>query len=46
MNFEHRDGLIKTIEYFEKELRDSGGIIPTGPGASKPKPKHSSSSTK
>jgi len=31
-----REGLIKTIEYFRKELEESGEIVPTGPSASKP----------
>ena len=31
-----REGLAKAIEYFRKELEDSGEIIPTGPLASKP----------
>ena len=30
-------GLKKTIEYFQHVLRESGEIIPTGPGAAKPK---------
>jgi len=29
-------GLKKTIEYFERVLREAGEIIPTGPGAAKP----------
>eukprot|EP00559_Dactyliosolen_fragilissimus_P005313 CAMPEP_0184863832 /NCGR_PEP_ID=MMETSP0580-20130426/12674_1 /TAXON_ID=1118495 /ORGANISM="Dactyliosolen fragilissimus" /LENGTH=570 /DNA_ID=CAMNT_0027362393 /DNA_START=54 /DNA_END=1766 /DNA_ORIENTATION=- len=33
------DGLGKTISYFKAVLEDAGGeIIPTGPGAAKPKP--------
>lgn len=31
-----KEGLVKAIEYFRKELEDSGEIIPTGPVASKP----------
>lgn len=31
-----RDGLRKAIEYFRKELEESGEIIPTGPDAAKP----------
>lgn len=31
------DGLKKAIEYFQRVLDDAGEIIPTGPGASKPK---------
>ncbi len=31
------DGLKKTIEYFEGVLKQTGEIIPTGPGASKPR---------
>jgi len=31
------DGLKKTIEYFKRVLDESGEIIPTGPGAAKPK---------
>jgi len=31
-------GLEKAIEYFSRVLHDSGEIIPTGPGAAKPKP--------
>ena len=31
------DGLKKTIDYFRAVLNESGEIIPTGPGASKPK---------
>mmetsp|Transcript_12079 Transcript_12079/g.14977 ORF Transcript_12079/g.14977 Transcript_12079/m.14977 type:complete len:524 (+) Transcript_12079:11-1582(+) len=31
------DGLKKTIDYFQGVLNKSGEIIPTGPGASKPK---------
>eukprot|EP00595_Chromulina_sp_UTEXLB2642_P000499 CAMPEP_0196761284 /NCGR_PEP_ID=MMETSP1095-20130614/455_1 /TAXON_ID=96789 ORGANISM="Chromulina nebulosa, Strain UTEXLB2642" /NCGR_SAMPLE_ID=MMETSP1095 /ASSEMBLY_ACC=CAM_ASM_000446 /LENGTH=272 /DNA_ID=CAMNT_0042110595 /DNA_START=583 /DNA_END=1401 /DNA_ORIENTATION=+ len=31
-----REGLKKTIEYFSKELKESGEIIPTGPDASRP----------
>ena len=31
------DGLKKTIEYFQRVLDESGEIIPTGPGAAKPK---------
>ena len=35
-----RDGLERTVKYFANELARSGGvIIPTGPGAAKPKPK-------
>lgn len=33
------DGIVKAIEYFQKVLDDGGEIIPTGPGAAKPKPK-------
>lgn len=32
-------GLTKTIDYFQAVLDASGEIIPTGPGASRPKPK-------
>lgn len=32
-----KDGLKKAIEYFQGVLDESGEIIPTGPGASKPK---------
>ena len=36
-------GLAETIAYFERELKDMGGeIIPTGPLASKPRPRASS----
>lgn len=31
------DGLKKTIEYFQHVLKEAGEIIPTGPGAAKPK---------
>merc|ERR1719436_606151 len=31
-----KDGLMKTIKYFRSVLDESGEIIPTGPGASKP----------
>lgn len=31
------DGLKKAIEYFQRVLDESGDIIPTGPGAAKPK---------
>lgn len=31
-----REGLRKTIEYFARELQDSGEIVPTGPDAAKP----------
>jgi UDP-glucuronate decarboxylase len=31
------DGLKKTIEYFTNVLKESGEIVPTGPGAAKPK---------
>ena len=31
-----RDGILKTIEYFRKELIASGEIIPTGPDAARP----------
>ena len=34
-----RVGLAKAIEYFRKELQDSGEIIPTGPDAAKPQQK-------
>jgi len=33
------EGLRKTIEYFRGELQQTGEIIPTGPDASRPKPK-------
>ena len=33
-----KEGLRRTVEYFRKELEDTGEVIPTGPGASKPKP--------
>jgi len=32
-----KDGLAKAIEYFQRVLDESGEIIPTGPGAAKPK---------
>jgi len=32
------EGIRKTIDYFRKELMDTGEIIPTGPDASRPKP--------
>lgn len=32
-----RDGLKKAIDYFKKELEETGGIVPTGPQASRPK---------
>jgi UDP-glucuronate decarboxylase len=32
-----RDGLVETIAYFQRVLDEAGEIIPTGPGASKPK---------
>jgi len=32
------EGLTKTVEYFKRVLADSGEIIPTGPGAAKPRP--------
>jgi UDP-glucuronate decarboxylase len=31
------DGLKKAIEYFQRVLNEAGEIIPTGPGASKPR---------
>ena len=31
-----REGLTKTIEYFRKELEESGEIVPTGPNAARP----------
>lgn len=31
------EGLKKTIEYFQRVLDESGEIVPTGPGAAKPK---------
>ena len=31
-----KQGLMNTIEYFQKVLNEAGEIIPTGPGASKP----------
>lgn len=31
------EGLQKTIEYFQRVLDESGEIVPTGPGAAKPK---------
>ena len=31
------DGLKRTIDYFSRVLHDAGEIIPTGPGAAKPK---------
>jgi UDP-glucuronate decarboxylase len=31
-----KQGLMNTIEYFQKVLDEAGEIIPTGPGASKP----------
>jgi UDP-glucuronate decarboxylase len=34
-----RNGLAKAIEYFRKELQESGEIIPTGPNASRPQHK-------
>ena len=34
-----RDGLKKTIEYFRRELEESGEIIQTGPLASRPQHK-------
>ena len=34
-----KDGLKKTIEYFRRELEESGEIIPTGPLASRPQNK-------
>lgn len=33
------EGLGKTVAYFTNELRETGEIIPTGPEASRPKPK-------
>ena len=33
-----KEGLRKTVEYFESELADMGEIIPTGPKAEKPQP--------
>jgi UDP-glucuronate decarboxylase len=37
-----KDGLQRTIDYFKKELEESGEIIPTGPFATKPQlKKHS-----
>lgn len=35
-----KEGLAKAIEYFRKELKESGEIIPTGPIASKPQQRH------
>eukprot|EP00981_Chlorochromonas_danica_P003778 scaffold691_cov181-Ochromonas_danica.AAC.31 len=35
-------GLSKTIDYFRKELQDTGEIVPTGPQASKPQQHRSS----
>jgi UDP-glucuronate decarboxylase len=35
-----KSGLTKTIEYFSKVLEESGEIVPTGPDATKPKPKN------
>jgi len=32
-----KDGLKKAIEYFQHVIEESGDIIPTGPGAAKPK---------
>ena len=32
-----RDGLMKTIEYFRKELEETGEITRTGPNAARPK---------
>merc|ERR1740139_1858785 len=32
------EGLTKTVEYFKRVLAESGEIIPTGPGAAKPRP--------
>lgn len=40
-----RDGLMKTIEYFRKELLESGEIVPTGPYATKPQMKSASAAT-
>lgn len=34
-----RVGLSKAIDYFRKELEDSGEIVPTGPNAAKPQAK-------
>ena len=31
-----KEGLLKTIDYFSRVLKETGEIIPTGPGASKP----------
>ena len=31
------EGLAKAIEYFSNVLKESGEIVPTGPGAAKPK---------
>lgn len=31
-----RDGILRTIEYFRKELEDCGEIVPTGPEAVRP----------
>ena len=33
-----KDGLRDTIEYFRKELKDSGTITPTGPDGTRPRP--------
>lgn len=35
-----KDGLKKAIDYFQRVLDEGGEIIPTGPGASKPKSIH------
>mmetsp|Transcript_20318 Transcript_20318/g.36643 ORF Transcript_20318/g.36643 Transcript_20318/m.36643 type:complete len:155 (+) Transcript_20318:2-466(+) len=32
------EGIRKTIDYFRKELTETGEIIPTGPDAARPKP--------
>ena len=35
--FPYSPGLEKAIEFFRRVLEESGEIIPTGPGAAKPK---------
>jgi len=35
--FSYSPGLEKAIEFFRRVLEENGEIIPTGPGASKPK---------
>ena len=35
-----KEGLRRTVDYFRRELEETGEVIPTGPGAAKPKPSY------